>query len=1104
MKKICILLLFMFLQIYGQNDTIKIEIFKNSEISFGNKNWVNNIKKEDKGRIISKDVNFPVLKGSYKVIAKVRLKSLGDPWDRFGSIWIDNGENPPIEIFKFMTGFGIGLPYIKKNIPSHPSVKKWAEYAEWEEDITNLFILFKGKRTIKAMIDTWVNPGWSLDFSLLFIKDDNVVNPDWIYSLINTTGKYFDYRKFEDSSTIVDINIPDNVKDIKMVYYTSGHGGVSTGDEFNKKMNVIYIDNKEVLRFIPWRDDCDKQFRALNPTSAKWEGDIWSSDLSRSNWCPGDKVYPMVFDMDYFLKPGKHQIRFDVEDQSRKGQNFWNISAYLVGYINKKNITDAIDTLYPYLQTPTSNSIYICWTYNKDNSSFVKFGKNKDSLTNIVSGSNEVIGGKYVWHFVKLEDLEPDTKYFYYVQSGKAKSNVYSFRTQPVEKKGNHIRIAIVGDNRTYPEKFREVLLALKEKVIEKYQDINDINVMLNLGDVITNGSGNIEQFWREYFEPMKCVSPYIPTQISIGNHEGEIIYLYQIMKNDEFPSLVSDTSFIDGYNKFLEKRTEKYYSFMIGKVLFIAINSNIHSKEQLEWLHKLVEFANSSKEVGFVIPFCHHPAYVENLRPDGISYMRDEVYPILIKLNKPYLVLHGHTHDYEIGELIDAPLRWMIIGNSGAELQYIKKFDKNQDLDLVRKMIVAYGYGLLDINLDSGKCTFEEYSIGNDYVKFDNKLIDHFVLEFNSKKPDKPKAKGIKKIENSYKLIASVPKREDKIISAEYQLLDFGRRVPVVFDVKQDIMNVMYDDGPPNFSPIDWNKDKKINEFILYKEHNIVPGKYFFRIRYRNKDLKWSNWSDLKEIEIKDSINLEKDYKDVKEKAFFISDYVPKVNLLKIDNKLHFNLESAKNAKFLYSINNKSLKKYINGNIILPDSGKLSLFFSYNGYKFDIGDLYFINHLGINQKIAYIYFNYSKKYPGTNNDNSLFDGLLGDNHFFNKAFQGFEAQDMYVKIEFDTLRNINEISLRFLQDIDNWIFLPKSIDIAYSQNGKDIQKLQSIDNKIPENKEGSFIHTFSIDKHLDNVKFLLIRARNINYCPEWHIGAGGKAWIFTDEIIIK
>jgi hypothetical protein len=34
--------------------------------------------------------------------------------------------------------------------------------------------------------------------------------------------------------------------------------------------------------------------------------------------------------------------------------------------------------------------------------------------------------------------------------------------------------------------------------------------------------------------------------------------------------------------------------------------------------------------------------------------------------------------------------------------------------------------------------------------------------------------------------------------------------------------------------------------------------------------------------------------------------------------------------------------------------------------------------------------------------------------------------------------------------------------------------------------------------------RFVRIKARNVGICPDWHPGAGGKAWLFVDEIVVE
>jgi hypothetical protein len=36
------------------------------------------------------------------------------------------------------------------------------------------------------------------------------------------------------------------------------------------------------------------------------------------------------------------------------------------------------------------------------------------------------------------------------------------------------------------------------------------------------------------------------------------------------------------------------------------------------------------------------------------------------------------------------------------------------------------------------------------------------------------------------------------------------------------------------------------------------------------------------------------------------------------------------------------------------------------------------------------------------------------------------------------------------------------------------------------------------------NARYIRVKAKNVGVCPEWHHGAGGKAWLFVDEIIVE
>ena len=105
-----------------------------------------------------------------------------------------------------------------------------------------------------------------------------------------------------------------------------------------------------MLDTIPWRDDC-ASFRRFNPTSGVWlkkdsasyidaeerkykikeiEERIASSDLSRSNWCPGSFVKPYEIELKQ-LKPGKHtvEIKIPATEANKDKFNHWLVSAYI-------------------------------------------------------------------------------------------------------------------------------------------------------------------------------------------------------------------------------------------------------------------------------------------------------------------------------------------------------------------------------------------------------------------------------------------------------------------------------------------------------------------------------------------------------------------------------------------------------------------------------------------------------------------------------------------------------------------------------------------------------------------------------------------------------
>jgi hypothetical protein len=56
----------------------------------------------------------------------------------------------------------------------------------------------------------------------------------------------------------------------------------------------------------------------------------------------------------------------------------------------------------------------------------------------------------------------------------------------------------------------------------------------------------------------------------------------------------------------------------------------------------------------------------------------------------------------------------------------------------------------------------------------------------------------------------------------------------------------------------------------------------------------------------------------------------------------------------------------------------------------------------------------------------------------------------------------------------------------------------------VPLERDDSFTKDFIQSIEHNNIRYIKIYAENIKTCPDWHPGAGGKAWIFIDEVVIE
>lgn len=145
----------------------------------------------------------------------------------------------------------------------------------------------------------------------------------------------------------------------------------------------------------------------------------------------------------------------------------------------------------------------------------------------------------------------------------------------------------------------------------------------------------------------------------------------------------------------------------------------------------------------------------------------------------------------------------------------------------------------------------------------------------------------------------------------------------------------------------------------------------------------------------------------------------------------------------------------------------------------------------------------YSGMYPA-GGDLALIDGLRGPLDFRTGLWQGYEGVDLDAIVDLGRVQRVNRVTTGFLQDQNSWLFLPEMVEYSLSSDGKRFVPVARPAPGVPAQEQGARVENFSSGAIGKSARYVRVFAKNIGICPAWHHGAGGKAWIFADEIVIE
>jgi len=354
-----------------KNRFVQLPIFQKERIRFSDDTKSDSILRFANGTVIVKKVKIPKIKASDNVFVQLVEQSKGDAYDRTGSVFIipankaqsfldgmkngmstlpkyENGNGksyqgvvrtaifePIVELMRFFTPFGVKqFNYLQLK------GKVWQDSVLYRQDVSELagmlseqevyvgaFIGNYDKNGHEVSVELTIHPGFEAGSEAILKKTMSLFTTT---NVMEMGGQEYGSMFDKDKGLTLSFRLDQDAKNVQLRYITTGHGGWGNGDEFVPKENRIFLNDTLLFKYTPWRNDCGS-YRLSNPASGNFATGLSSSDLSRSNWCPGTVTPPIYIDLGD-LKAGDYKLQVQIPQGAPEGTSFssWNVSGTLL------------------------------------------------------------------------------------------------------------------------------------------------------------------------------------------------------------------------------------------------------------------------------------------------------------------------------------------------------------------------------------------------------------------------------------------------------------------------------------------------------------------------------------------------------------------------------------------------------------------------------------------------------------------------------------------------------------------------------------------------------------------------------------------------------
>jgi hypothetical protein len=503
----------------------------------------------------------------------------------------------------------------------------------------------------------------------------------------------------------------------------------------------------------------------------------------------------------------------------------------------------------PILQTATPTSIWIVWESLSGEESRVDYGPT-DTLGSTAFGDAIQSNGASRIHRTQLVGLTPDTPYYYNCTTGSRTSETYRFRTPPLPDAEQPFRFAAMSDTQAdggNPDKLAEVtvdgVIAFVRSTFGPILE-DELAFMMNAGDLVSSGD-SYDQWKHDFFDESEPLYHHIPLYPVFGNHEGDTHWFLDYFHLPENGSA--------GYQ-------DHWYYSDYGNVRIIGLDSNsgYTNQTQLTWLASVLADTATSDDIDFVFAQLHHPHKSELWTPGETTFSGDVV-GLLERFTedsgKPSVHFFGHTHGYSRGQSRDHQHLWVNIASGEGNPDYWGEYPQ-ADYDEFQYSTPDWGFVLVEVEAGAApRFTLSRISRGNEFISRENEVLDTITLRMGNGAPEQPT--GV------YPTIADSPVSPDGLM-----LQASGFADPDADEHWESHFQVTATSGDYSSAVIDeWNRFENwysppdaTGPSTGYYSVNTVADPdvthvsvaglqanqtYYWRVRYRDEGLEWSDWSD-------------------------------------------------------------------------------------------------------------------------------------------------------------------------------------------------------------------------------------------------------------------